>query len=164
MKSNIRMFDVYISKAYFPRVSGEQITDRYESWRVQSTDRVSAAQKVWDEHGERLLAEMIPHEGLPRRVSRFVNDPVTKTNASRLVPITVEGEMRRFANVQEILDAVDKYQDKLSEAEDELLVFIRLAEAAGLEVELLHEQVNEGLRTAMNLVGEFAEKLEMSQQ
>ena len=74
------LWDVYISKAYFPRETWAQgrSDDVWEMWRgVKANSPTEAAKKVWAEHGARLLPQMNPDNQpvtLPMKVSLFVGE------------------------------------------------------------------------------------------
>jgi len=81
---------VYVDRAYFPSASYKPGDEAFETWKVKAPSRQAAAEKVWAEHGERLLSLMKPHEGkLPRKISLYVSGTKGKTKPGRLQPITV---------------------------------------------------------------------------
>jgi hypothetical protein len=95
-----QVYDVFISKAYFPAaVPGKPGKEDFEQWKVKANSRQEAAERVWAEHGARLLSLMTSFEGrLPRKVSLFVSDPRRKTAPGRLQPILVYQESKTAAD------------------------------------------------------------------
>ena len=102
-------FDVYISKAYFPKGKKDnQYDDRYKSWEIDAGSRDEAARKAWEMDGADLLGKMNPYENrFPLRVSLYVSDPTApgaSGAAGRLQPIRVwegwpQGSIKRSVAV-----------------------------------------------------------------
>ena len=92
-----KTYDVYIHKAYFPdEIKPKGIgKEDFEQWKVKAGSRKEAAEKIWKEHGDRLLGLMNPHQGsLPRKVSLYVNDPKTGAPPGRLQSILVHEDKK----------------------------------------------------------------------
>ncbi len=70
-------YTVGVHKAYFPKeLHPKGIGEEYlEVHKVAAKNRQEAADKVWAEHGERLLKMMLPANRLGRKVSLHVNEP-----------------------------------------------------------------------------------------
>lgn len=89
----VETFEVYIAKYYFPRELWQDgMTEAFETWKVRASSRQEAADKIWAEHGERLLKLMGPRQTrLPRKVSLHVSAPWAGTGgyATRLAPLQV---------------------------------------------------------------------------
>lgn len=86
--------DVYIHKDYFPReIRPTKIgKEDFEQWKVPATSRQEAADKIWSQHGERLLGLMGPKlTRLPRIVRLHVSNPKTGVSGrpGRLYPLLV---------------------------------------------------------------------------
>ncbi len=90
-----KMFHVYISKAYFPigsQPAKYKYTEIWDELDVPASSRTEAAQKAWQLKGEEWLQRMNSKVTTVRKVSLHVNDPISKTLATRLIPILVYKE------------------------------------------------------------------------
>ena len=95
-QANKNTYDVFIDKVYFPKeLWSKEIAKEdfdFEQWKVVASSRQEAAQKIWSEHGTRLLQLMGPRKTkLPRKISLNVSSPLAGVGGlpGRLPPVLV---------------------------------------------------------------------------
>lgn len=92
--SRQQIYDVFISKDYFPKElwNKDIAKEDFEQWKIQAVSRDAAAKLAWDKHGKRLLELMGPRKTkLPRKISLYVSNPELGSGGlpGRLMPILV---------------------------------------------------------------------------
>ena len=98
--SSQNRYTVGISKSYFPKETWPaELTkgiakEYFEVVNITATNRTEAAQKAWQDHGDRWLSLMGPPQASRRKVSLHVNEPKAGVGGKlgRLVPIEVYDE------------------------------------------------------------------------